>query len=136
MVGVPLQEVSEKWQRYYWPLLEDEKVIPQINGEAAGGKPIAFRRELTELIRHFRRQGGLTAFAKLQAEDALGADARTLNNAVIRLIGSTIVRGPVTFASGARGEPEFGYDAAARRILVRVDVWRELSLMGTGSVMP
>jgi len=65
VVGVPLQEVSEKWQRYYWPLLEAEKVIPQINAEAAGGKPIAFRRELTQLIRHFRRQGGLTAFAKL-----------------------------------------------------------------------
>jgi len=31
-------------QRYYSPLLEAANVIPQINAEAAGAKPIAFRR--------------------------------------------------------------------------------------------
>jgi hypothetical protein len=32
---------SVKWQRYYWPLLEAEKVIPQINAESAGDEIVA-----------------------------------------------------------------------------------------------
>ncbi len=129
-VSVPLQEVSEKWQQYYWPLLEGDEVIPQINAEAQGAKPIAFRRKLTELINECRPQGGLTAFARMQADGSLPQAAARLSRAATRVIGSTIVKGPVKYAGGARGEPEFSFDPGSKRILVRGDVWRELSLMG------
>ena len=129
-VSVPLEAVSEKWQQYYWPLLEGGKVIPQINKEAEGGKPIAFRRTLTALVEECRPQGGLTAFARMQANGTMPRSAARLSRAAVRVIASTIVRGPVRYAGGARGEPEFSFDESAKRILVRTDIWRELSLMG------
>jgi hypothetical protein len=48
----------------------------------------------------------------------------------LKAIGSAVVRGPVQFAGGARGGPEFVWDKESNRILVPADVWRELSLMG------
>jgi len=129
-VSVPLRAVSEKWQHYYWPLLEGDKVIPQINAEGDGGKPMAFRRKLAALIKECRRAGDLSAFARMQAEGSLPQSAARLSREAIRIIGSTIVKGPVEYAGGARGEKEFGFDAGARRTLVQADVWRELSLMG------
>lgn len=129
-VSIPLLEVSEKWQQYYWPLLEGDEVIPQINAEVEGGKPIAFRKKLSGLIRYYRPQGGLTAFVRMRTEGNLSETAAQLSTDAIRVIGSTIVKGPVKYAGGARGEPEFSFDESAKRILVRADVWRELSLMG------
>jgi SAM-dependent methyltransferase len=78
-VGVPLQEVSEKWLRYYWPLLDSDVVLPQINAESKDGKQIAFRGELTELVRHFRHTRGLAAFEQLVAEGSLPAEAAALD---------------------------------------------------------
>ncbi len=130
VVSVPLLEVSEKWLRYYWPLLEGDAVIPQINAESEGGKSIAFRKKLSDLIRYYRPQGGLTAFARMQAEGSLPETAARLSFNAIQVIGSAIVKGPVKYAGGARGEPEFSFDDSAKRILVQADIWRELSLMG------
>jgi len=129
-VSVPLGAVSEKWQHYYWPLLEGDKVIPQINAEGDGGKPMAFRGKLAALIKECRRAGGLSAFARMQADGSLPQSAARLSREAIRIIGSTIVKGPVEYAGGARGQKEFLYDAGTGRILVQADVWRELSLMG------
>jgi SAM-dependent methyltransferase len=129
-VSVPLGAVSEKWQQYYWPLLEGDQVIPQINAESEGGKPIAFRQKLGELIKECRRAGGLSAFSRMQAEGTLPAAAARLSREAIRIIGSTIVKGPVKYAGGARGETEFSFDREGGRIRVQADVWRELSLMG------
>jgi SAM-dependent methyltransferase len=129
-VSVPLGAVSEKWQQYYWPLLEGDQVIPQINAESEGGKPIAFRQKLGELIKECRRAGGLSAFSRMQAEGTLPAAAARLSREAVRVIGSTIVKGPVKYAGGARGETEFSFDREGKRIRVQADVWRELSLMG------
>ena len=129
-VSVPLGAVSEKWQQYYWPLLDGDQVIPQINAESEGGKPIAFREKLAELIKECRRAGGLSAFSRMQAEGTLPQTAARLSREAVRVIGSTIVKGPVKYAGGARGETEFSFDPDAKRILVQADVWRELSLMG------
>jgi SAM-dependent methyltransferase len=131
-VRVPLQEVSERWLHYYWPLLETDAgaMLPQINAEAKGGKPIAFRRSLIELIKECRPLGGITAFAGMQTEGRLPPGAAALHRAAIRVIGSTIVKGPVQFAGNARGAPEFAYDKHSGCIVVSADVWRELSLMG------
>ena len=129
-VGVPLQEVSEKWLRYYWPLLDSDVILPQINAESKDGKQIAFRGKLTELVHHFPRKGGLAEFERLVAEGSLSAEGAALKGAALSAIGSAIVKGPVQFAGNARGEPEFSWDKVSERILVPADVWRELSLMG------
>ncbi len=105
-------------------------MLPQINAESKGGKQIAFRGKLVELVRHFRRRGGLAAFERIVAEGTISAEGDALKGAAFRAIGSAIVKGPVQYAGGARGEPEFAWDKDSDRILVPADVWRELSLMG------
>jgi len=66
----------------------------------------------------------------MQAEGTLPAAAARLSREAMRVIGSTIVKGPVKYAGGARGETELSFDPEGRRIRVQADVWRELSLMG------
>jgi SAM-dependent methyltransferase len=131
-VRIPLRQVSEKWLRYYWPLLETEAgaMLPQINAEAKGGKQIAFRKKVTELIQECRPLGGITAFERMGLEGRLPPVAESLHRGALRIISSTIVKGPVQFAGNARGIPEFAYDRDSASIVVPADVWRELSLMG------
>jgi hypothetical protein len=64
-VGIPMQDVAERWIFYYWPLLEDNSFfIPQIRGESNAGKlHIGFRPQLERLIDSFRHSGGLDGFA-------------------------------------------------------------------------
>jgi SAM-dependent methyltransferase len=62
-VSIPITDLAERWVLFYWPLVDSRELIPQINGESTGGKPIAFRSALSELAGHFSRQGGLNGFA-------------------------------------------------------------------------
>ena len=125
VVSVPLAMVAERWVRYYWPLMRAgsgggergrEKagrgeagaptvIFPQINGEGRGGKPIAFRSILTELVDECRPLGGLTAFTRMQADGRLPSTVQKLYARALRTIGAAIVRGPVQFAGNARGPP-------------------------------
>lgn len=40
------------------------------------------------------------------------------------------MNGPVKYAGGALGKPEFSFDNSMRTILIDANLWRELSLMG------
>ena len=107
-------------------------IFPQINGEGRGGKPIAFRSTLTELVDECRPLGGLTAFTRMQVDGRLPTPVQKLYARALRTIGAAIVRGPVQFAGNARGAPEFSFQPGTNRggrILVRGDVWREFALM-------
>ena len=129
-VSVSIDDLAERWISYYWPLVESRQFMPQINGELKGGKPIAFRAALTELVRYFSKLGGLPGFAKASFDRSLPAAGDRLYRRVVHIAARTIVKGPVHHAGGARGEREFHYDSSSDRVLIAGDVWRELSLMG------
>jgi len=121
VVSVPLAMVAERWVRYYWPLMRagsgggergreeagrgeagaPSVIFPQINGEGRGGKPIAFRSTLTELVDECRPLGGLTAFTRMQVDSRLPTAVQKLYARALRTIGAAIVRGPVQFAGNA-----------------------------------
>jgi len=129
-VSVPVADLAERWVKYYWPLVDSRQFMPQINGESKGARPIAFRAALAELAAYFTRLGGLPGFAKALADRSLPAEAQRLYRKVIRVASTTIVKGPVFYAGGARGIREFHHDPTAGRVLIEADVWRELTLMG------
>jgi phage repressor protein C with HTH and peptisase S24 domain/SAM-dependent methyltransferase len=144
-VSVPLGIVAEKWLYYYWPLIDTDEglLIPQKRG-LERRKPIAFRRDLTALARHFRGPGyrGLSDFHAAYQSEGLDPVARQLTDAVLNRIANTIVVGPVTFAS--QGDFSFvGHRTARQRchtpegvvsalghIHFRADAWREMCLLG------
>lgn len=113
-VGVPIHRIAERWLLYYWPLLAHPDKIPQSRAEAAGGKPIKFRRALSMLMEPFAQQGaysGLTAWHLARTSDQLDAISRSRLQAALRSIAETIRSGPVTFSgSGLGAGPVFGYD--------------------------
>jgi SAM-dependent methyltransferase len=129
-VGIALDDIAERWIRYYWPLIESPVFLPQINGESKGAKPIAFRTALDGLITYYRRLGGLPVFLRGAVNGSLEPVPRALKSAALKKIASTIVNGPVRFAGGALGKREFSFDSSTRMMLIDANLWRELSLMG------
>ena len=131
-VGLPVRFVSEKWLQYYWPLLESQKFIPQLNGEQeSGGKPIKFRTNLNLLIDQYKSIGGYSAFRIDRNRGTLSAINQKLLLSVIADIEKAIIKGPVVFSGGALTTGRvFDYDAKTKQIIIPKDLWIELSHLG------
>ncbi len=57
-IKIPLGLLIEKWILYYYPLLETDISIPQINGE----NNLQFEQELKHIIFYYKDKGGLSVF--------------------------------------------------------------------------
>lgn len=128
-VAVPMGLIAEKWFRYYWPLFAEsgDQFIPQKNGESQGcAKPVAFRRQLTEIIAAYRDRGGLAGFLVDEKSGQLQPAVQKCYRETLRCIGTTIKNGPVVFTSGNI----FRYDSARRAVVVEAGAWREFCGLG------
>ena len=130
-VAIPIGLIADKWLEYFWPLFESSIFIPQKRGEKPQClKPVAFRAELNQLITLFRTMGGLSGFSVTHRANALAAEAKALHRSLHMKLCDTIRSGPVYYAGGG-GSGTFSYDRLSRSIVMRADLWRELSIMGT-----
>jgi len=57
-VNIPTGLLIEKWMIYYYPILQSQTLIPQINGETN----LAFSNQLNKLILYYKSRGGFSAF--------------------------------------------------------------------------
>ena len=57
-VHIPTGLLIEKWFIYYYPILQSQPSIPQINGESN----LAFSIQLSELIAYYKARGGFSVF--------------------------------------------------------------------------
>jgi hypothetical protein len=57
-VHIPTGLLIEKWLLYYYPILQAETSIPQINGETN----LAFSKQFSKLITDYETRGGFSAF--------------------------------------------------------------------------
>ncbi len=131
-VGLPVGFVAEKWLQYYWPLVESQTFIPQLNGETAtSDKSIKFRRNLERLIAAYALQGGYSGFRIARNKGLLPPAHQKILKEVMADITYAIVNGPVVYAGGALSTGRvFDYDAASKQILIPNDLWMELSHLG------
>jgi len=131
-VGLPVRHVAEKWLQYYWPLIESDTFIPQMNGEIADkGRSIKFRKSLHALVNRYSKAGGYSGFRLERNKELLSAETQKMVRAVMIDIQDAIIKGPVVFSGGALiTGPVFGYDAKSRSILIPNDLWMELSHLG------
>ncbi len=130
-VAIPLSLIADKWLDYFWPLMESARFIPQKRGERPGCvKPVLFRADLGELVRHWSGLGGLGAFTAAHRSNSLAPEARTLHRRAHAKLREAIRAGPVYFAGGG-GSRTFDYDPISKRVLMDADLWRELSVMGS-----
>lgn len=131
-VGLPVRHVAEKWLQYYWPLIESDTFIPQMNGESSDkGRSIKFRKSLHALVNRYTKAGGYSGFRLERNKGLLSAETQKMVRAVMIDIEDAIIKGPVVFSGGALiTGPVFGYDAMSRSILIPNDLWMELSHLG------
>ena len=145
-VSIPLGLIAEKWLYYYWPLIESDVLLPQMNG-AEINRQIAFRKPLSLLIDAYRNAGGLSAFNADYRGGKMSVLSRGFLLESIRAISDAIVKGPINYAGGSieGGEQIFTFygNLGVRKIRSREDVsaqlgrvffdasiWREMSLVG------
>src|SRR5690606_26828223 len=57
-VRIPTGLLIEKWLTYYYPILQSQTLIPQINGDTN----LAFSNQLSKLISDYEARGGFSAF--------------------------------------------------------------------------
>lgn len=101
-VGIPLQDISEKWVQYYWPLIEAPEFMPQIQGESEScTHPIAFRKPLMDLIDAYKKAGGFSAFVLDVRNDRISPQVRKQLKSLHSKMRNTIKTGPVTYAGGS-----------------------------------
>jgi len=131
-VGLPVRHVAEKWLQYYWPLIESDTFIPQMNGESSDeGRSIKFRKSLHTLVHRYTNAGGYSGFRLERNKGLLSAETQKMVRAVMIDIEDAIIKGPVVFSGGALITGRvFDYDAKARAILIPNDLWMELSHLG------
>lgn len=131
-IGLPVRFVSEKWLQYYWPLLESEKFIPQLNGEQQGfGKTIKFRNNLTLLIKRYKALGGYSAFRIDRNKGTLSLINQKLLKSVTSDIEHAIIKGPVVHSGDALITGRvFDFNTKTKQIIITKDLWIELSHLG------
>ena len=133
-VGVPVATIAELWVRYYWPFFEraGELFVPQTAGDWSRQESGArFRKELQEVVDHYRHAGGLAQYLADRKDRSWSADVEGLDAALMRKLRITIQKGPVTHAgvsTSPDGRSAFGNHGGT--VLIPGDLWRELSLMG------
>lgn len=133
-VGIPIERVAQLWMQYYWPIVAHSRFVPQSQAEGADGKSLKFRNALATLAAPFTQQGdhsGLTSWHLAQTSGTLPPEIHAASNQALRLIVQTIKDGPVTYSGGAlESGPVFRYDKQTRCVVMAVELWRELCLMG------
>jgi len=117
-VWYPLGLLIERWILYYYPIFENERFIPQLNGErdqVGGSKNIQFRWELTEIIDHYREYGGISAFYTDFRKGALPPDLQDTMRNLIQKVRQAITQGPIRhlgFSQHHKHNAVFGWDGA------------------------
>jgi SAM-dependent methyltransferase len=133
-VAIPMDAIAQRWLLYYWPIFASGRFVPQVQAEASGGKPVAFRAAVSTLMQHFAGQGehsGLTAWQLAQSSGQLSAELTRARSRALAAISSTIRDGPVAHSGlSSSGGAVFSYNAGTRRVLMAAEIWHELTLLG------
>jgi SAM-dependent methyltransferase len=131
-LSLPISAVSEKWVEYYWPIIESDDFIPQIQAETADStRPIAFRQMMVDLIADFSQRGGLAGFISAYRNGKLSESSASLYKHLLRKLNRAIIDGPVKHSGGIYSDDAiFSYDRNHKSIVMPADIWRELSMMG------
>ena len=93
-VQIPIGLLIEKWLLYYYPILESQTLIPQINGESN----LAFSKALNELITSYKvNGGGFSAFYNDLRNKGVPNNLQPLFFELTKKLRDTITRMPMKY---------------------------------------
>lgn len=137
-VWYPLGLLVERWILYYYPIFENERFIPHLNGErdqVGGSKNILLRWELTKIIDHYRVYGGISAFYTDFRKGSLPPHLYDTMRTLIQKVRQAITQGPIRhlgFSQHHEPNAVFDWDGA-RYMLIRGPVSSIDLIAGCGS---
>ncbi|MEN8139274.1 MAG: HNH endonuclease domain-containing protein [Bacteroidota bacterium] len=90
----------EQWLWYYYPLLESDIFLPQLDAETPigeKGKNIAFRADFENLIKSYSKYGGFKNFYQSYKKYNLPEDIYPILTKLIKSLYSAIENGPIKY---------------------------------------
>lgn len=90
---MPTGLLIEKWLLYYYPILQSQTVIPQING----GASLSFSVEFNRLILYYKTRGGFSAFFNDLKNKGIPLDLQSDFFGLAKKLRDTITKMPMKY---------------------------------------
>lgn len=92
-VQIPTGLLIEKWLMYYYPILQSQTYIPQINGETN----LAFNNQLSKLVSDYEARGGFSAFYNDLKNKGIPEDLQRDFFDLAKILRDTITKMPMKY---------------------------------------
>ncbi|CAM3738393.1 HNH endonuclease domain-containing protein [Aquirufa aurantiipilula] len=132
-VHIPMGLMIEKWLLYYYPILESNIYIPQINGNAN----LAFHKQFEELIQFYHLRGGFSSFYNDFKSKGIPINAQEKFGKLVRKLGETITKMPMYYLGRSLSKEYysiFRVEQARRRNYPCIDLESIIEGEGTFSI--
>lgn len=133
-VQFPTGLLIEKWLLYYYPILESQTAIPQINGETN----LAFENQFTKIISAYKTIGGFSAFYNDLKNKGILKNLQEDFLALAKKIGETVTRMPMKYIGRSLSNDYysiFNFESGVRRrITNQIDIEFLVLNFGTFSI--
>lgn len=132
-VHMPLGLLIEKWLLYYYPILESNSFIPQINGDIN----LAFKLPFLNLIKDYETRGGFSAFYNDLKNKGIPADIQSNFIELVKKLRDTITKMPMKYIGRSISNDYyslFNYENKSLRNFSKIDAERIIHDFGTFSI--
>lgn len=89
----PTGLLIEKWLLYYYPILESQTIIPQINGEAN----LAFETQFAKIISDYKSSGGFSTFYNDLKSNGIPKNLQSDFFSLVKKLRDTITKMPMKY---------------------------------------
>lgn len=132
-VQIPTGLLIEKWLLYYYPILQSQTSIPQINGETN----LAFSSQLRKLISDYEARGGFSAFYNDLKNKGIPEDLQSDFFELAKKLRDTITKMPMKYIGRSISNDFysiFHYENQTLRRYSNIDIETLIKDFGTFSI--
>lgn len=132
-VQIPTGLLIEKWLMYYYPILQSQTPIPQINGETN----LAFSNQLNKLILDYEARGGFSVFYNDLKNKGIPEDLQSDFFELAKKIRDTITKMPMKYIGRSITNDFysiFNYENQTIRRKTKIDIETIIKEFGTFSI--
>jgi hypothetical protein len=132
-VQIPTGLLIEKWLIYYYPILQSQTSIPQINGETN----LAFSNQLIKLISDYETRGGFSAFYNDLKNRGIPEDLQSDFFELTKKLRDTITKMPMKYIGRSISNDFysiFNYENQRIRRGLTIDIETLIKSFGTFSI--
>ncbi len=132
-VHIPTGLLIEKWLLYYYPILQSEVVIPQINGEIN----LAFGNQFKQLISDYETRGGFSAFYNDLKNKGIPSDLELDFFELAKKLRDTITKMPMKYIGRSISNDFysiFNYENPKIKKRTNIDIESLINEFGTFSI--